>query len=162
MIKDTFVKHPNLYVLLILVICIIAVFIQVRGFGFLVYDDDLYVTRNSHVLSGITLKGLSWAFTTNYPHFWMPLTWFTFMLDHELFGLNPGGYHLTNLLFHILSTLLLFFVLKRMTGSFWRSLFVSFCPSPSACGVRSLDSGEKGCLIDIFLDAGDVVLCALC
>jgi Flp pilus assembly protein TadD len=125
MIKKIFRKHRESCFLLILVISILVVFWNVKDFGFLDYDDDLYVTRNIHVLSGITFKGLSWAFTTNFPHFWMPLTWFTFMLDHELFGLNPGGYHLVNLLFHILSTLLLFLVLKRMTGAFWRSFFVA-------------------------------------
>jgi Flp pilus assembly protein TadD len=47
------------------------------------------------------------------------------MLDCELYGLNPGGHHLTNLLIHIVNTLLLFLVLKRMTGARWRSSFVA-------------------------------------
>jgi tetratricopeptide (TPR) repeat protein len=47
------------------------------------------------------------------------------MLDYQLFGLNPGMYHMTNVFFHILNTILLFLGLKWMTGSVWRSAFVA-------------------------------------
>jgi tetratricopeptide (TPR) repeat protein len=77
------------------------------------------------VQSGITLDGLRWAFTTKYTGLWNPLVWMSFMVDHEFFGLNAGGYHLTNLLLHILTTLLLFWLFHRMTGAVWRSAFVA-------------------------------------
>ena len=88
-------------------------------------DDLVYVTENSHVQSGITLDGFSWAFSTTDAEFRNPLTWLSLMLDYQLYGLNAGGYHLTNLLLHILSTLLLFWPFNRMTGAIWRSAFVA-------------------------------------
>ena len=118
-------KYRNQFILAILVLLVIAVFWQMSNYEFLVYDDNLYVTDNRYVQSGFSKESIVWAFTTNHPHFWMPLTWLTLMLDFELFGLNAGGYHITNLLFHIFNTLLLFFVLQKMTGAFWRSLFVA-------------------------------------
>jgi protein O-mannosyl-transferase len=118
-------KYRNQLILAILVLLVIAVFWQMSNHEFLVYDDNLYVTDNRYVQSGFSKESIVWAFTTNHPHFWMPLTWLTLMLDFELFGLNAGGYHITNLLFHIFNTLLLFFVLQKMTGAFWRSLFVA-------------------------------------
>ena len=68
----------------------------------------LYVTGNPPVQDGLTLKGLSWAFTTLHGGFWIPLTWLSLMLDSQVFGLHPGGFLLTNLVFHIANSLLLF------------------------------------------------------
>jgi len=68
---------------------------------------------------------ISWAFTTTYADFWHPLTWLSLMLDYRLYGLNAGGYHVTNLIFHILSTLLLFALFHRMTRDLWKSAFVA-------------------------------------
>ncbi|MFH0845143.1 MAG: glycosyltransferase family 39 protein, partial [Pseudomonadota bacterium] len=83
------------------------------------------MTANDHVKTGLTAKGIKWAFTTTYPDYWHPLPWLSLMLDHEIYGLNPAGYHLTNLLLHILNTLLLFLILHRMTGALWRSAVVA-------------------------------------
>ena len=88
-------------------------------------DDNAYITGNRHVQSGLTLAGVTWAFTTTHASLWIPLTWLSHMLDCQLYGLNPSGHHLTNLVFHIASTLLLFLVLERMTGALWRSAFVA-------------------------------------
>ena len=66
-----------------------------------------------------------WAFSTTYAEFWHPLTWLSLMLDYQLYGLNAGGYHMTNLILHILSTLLLFWLFNRMTGAIWKSAFVA-------------------------------------
>ncbi|MFZ2398595.1 MAG: glycosyltransferase family 39 protein [Smithella sp.] len=103
----------------------LAVFWQVNQYDFINIDDEVYVTENLHVRSGITLDGLRWAFSTTYAEFWHPLTWLSLMLDYQLYGLNAGGYHLTNLILHILSTLLLFWLFNRMTGMIWRSAFVA-------------------------------------
>ncbi len=115
------------HVLLIYVVLALATFIafeQVRNNGF-VYDDDQYIVNNPHVQMGITRESVVWAFTTDYGNNWHPLTWLSHMLDCQFFGLNPLWPHLVNLLFHILNTLLLFAVLKRMTGAVWCSGFVA-------------------------------------
>jgi len=98
---------------------------QVWNYDFINLDDPLYVTRNPQVQAGLSRESVVWAFTTTHAAFIIPLTWLSFMLDFELYGLNPGGYHLTNLLLHIANALLLFFILKRMTGALWRSGFVA-------------------------------------
>jgi tetratricopeptide (TPR) repeat protein len=108
-----------------LTVVTLVVFWQVNQYDFVNFDDNIYITENSHVQSEITLDGLRWAFSTTYAEFWHPLTWLSLMLDYQLFGLNAGGYHLTNLILHILSTLLLFWLFNRMTGMIWRSAFVA-------------------------------------
>ena len=110
---------------LVLMILTFATFEQVRTCSFISYDDKAYITENRHVQSGLTLEGVAWAFTTIHAGHWIPLTWLSHMLDCELYGLNPSGHHLTNLVFHIASVLLLFLVLERMTGALWGSAFVA-------------------------------------
>ncbi len=110
---------------LFLILLIIAVFGQVRNHGFINFDDNEYVTQNPHVTSGITLSGMVWALGAMHSNNWHPLTWLSHMLDCELYGLNPGGHHISNILFHIGNTLLLFFVLQRMTGARLKSGFVA-------------------------------------
>ncbi len=112
-------------VCLFLVISILAVYWQVRNYPFVNYDDRSYVTQNQYVQDGLTLKSIAWCFTTVRSSNWHPLTWLSHMLDCQLYGMNPGQHHLTNVLFHILNTLLLFLVLKKMTGDFWQSSFVA-------------------------------------
>ena len=98
---------------------------QVWNNSFIDFDDPLYVTDNRNIQSGFTIESFKWAFTTNQAYNWHPLTWFSLMLDYRLFGLNPAGYHLTNLGFHIANTLLLFYVLYLMTNALWSSVFVA-------------------------------------
>lgn len=93
--------------------------------GFIVLDDPAYVTENPHVRAGITRKSLIWAFTTPHSGNWHSLTWLSHMLDCHLFGLKPFWHHLTSLLLHTASTLLLFWVLKKMTGALWPAAFVA-------------------------------------
>jgi len=102
----------------------LAVFWQVNQYDF-VYDDVVYVTHNRNIQSGITPEGLRWAFSTKYADLWTPLVWISFMVDYQLFGLKAGGYHITNLILHIMSTLLLFWLFNRMTGAIWKSAFVA-------------------------------------
>jgi len=110
---------------LFLMILTFAIFEQVRTYAFVSFDDGAYITENRHLQPGLTLEGVTWAFTTTHAGLWIPLTWLSHMFDCQLYGLNPSGHHLTNLVFHIASTLLLFLVLERMTGSLWRSAFVA-------------------------------------
>jgi len=93
--------------------------------GFVNYDDDQYVTKNQNVQAGLTAKTIKWAFTAKNAGNWHPLTWLSHMLDCQLFGLDPKWHHIVNLLFHTANTLLLFWVLKDMTGALWQSAFVA-------------------------------------
>jgi tetratricopeptide (TPR) repeat protein len=108
-----------------LVVINVAVYWSVRSFEFVRFDDMDYVAKNSHVRAGITWAGLKWALTTGHIANWHPVTWLSHMLDVQLFGVNAGPHHLTNLFFHIVNTLLLFLVLQRTTGATARSAFVA-------------------------------------
>jgi protein O-mannosyl-transferase len=113
------------WVSLALIAANLIVYASVWHHDFVNYDDDQYVTSNPVVLRGLTWHGVSWAFTTGYAVNWHPLTWLSHMLDVQLYGLDPGPHHLTNLLFHIANTLLLLGLLHRMTGALGRSAFVA-------------------------------------
>jgi len=115
----------KLIVYIFLTVATLAAFWQVNYCDFINYDDNTYVTENNNIQKGLTLDGIRWAMTTGYESYWHPLTWMSHMLDIQLFGLNPRGHHLTNLLFHTANTLLLFFVLSRMTRALWQSAFVA-------------------------------------
>ena len=102
-----------------------AVFGQTLHHEFVNYDDDEYVYENPEIARGLTLRGIVWAFTHVRCSNWHPLTWISHMLDCQLYGLSPGGHHLTNVLLHTATAILLFLVLRRMTGFLWRSAFVA-------------------------------------
>jgi len=110
---------------LLLVVVTLAVYAPTREFSFLNFDDNEYVTANSHLKLGLTWDGLVWAFTTNRASNWHPLTWLSHMLDVGLWGMNPAGHHVTNVLFHAANTALLFLLLHVMTGALWRSAFAA-------------------------------------
>ncbi len=118
-------KNWSLLICLILALIIFAVFFQVHSFGFINLDDPGYVSENPNIQAGITLNAVKWAFTTIHTGYWHALTWLSYMLDWQLFGLNAGGYHITNLIFHIANTLLLFIILRQMTKALWQSAFVA-------------------------------------
>jgi protein O-mannosyl-transferase len=101
------------------------VFGQTLWHDFLNYDDDIYVYANPIVTSGITLRGIVWAFTHVHAGNWHPLTTISHMLDCQLFGLKPGGHHFSNVFLHTAGVILLFLVLHQMTGALWRSAFVA-------------------------------------
>jgi tetratricopeptide (TPR) repeat protein len=103
----------------------LAVYARVHRFGYVLYDDRLYVTENPHTQAGLTLEGVAWAFTTFDASNWHPLTWLSHMLDVELFGLSPGPPHVVNVLLHLANTLLLFLLLDRATGAAGRSAVVA-------------------------------------
>ncbi len=109
-----------------LVLATLAVYGQVAGFGFVSYDDYLSVADNPWVRSGLTLRGVAWAFTSLDLDYWIPLTWISHMLDYQFFGARPGAFHVTNVLLHVASTLLLFSLLRRMTAALWPSAAVAF------------------------------------
>jgi tetratricopeptide (TPR) repeat protein len=92
--------------------------------GFVEYDDQQYVTENPRVQAGITWTGFIWAFGFHAGN-WHPLAWLSHMLDCQFFAARAGGHHLTSILLHVASTLLLFSVLNRMTKATWRSAAVA-------------------------------------
>jgi tetratricopeptide (TPR) repeat protein len=118
--------RSDLWIYLLLAAAVLAVYGQVLHFDFVTYDDPDYVTANPHVRAGLTWAGIVWAFGSSFAGNWFPLTWLSHMLDCGVFGLDSGWHHFTNALIHTLSTLLWFAVLKRLTGTHWRSALVAF------------------------------------
>ena len=118
--------RSDLWIYLLLAAAVLIVYGQVLHFDFVTYDDPDYVTANPHVQAGLTWAGIAWAFRTSFAGNWFPLTWLSHMLDVSLFGLDSGWHHFTNVCLHTLSTLLWFALLKRLTGSRWRSALVAF------------------------------------
>ena len=116
---------------LALAICVFLAAISWVVFGqtlrseFVNFDDVNYVLDNPQVTRGVTTEGIAWAFTHSHAANWHPVTWISHMLDCQLYGLNPAGHHLTNVLLHTAAAILLFLVLRQMTGSLWRSAFVA-------------------------------------
>lgn len=122
-------KQPNRRLSFILCLALAVVsavaFVRVLDAEFINCDDVVYVTQNDHVKAGLTLENIKWAFTTFDQCFWHPLVWLSYILDYQIWRLNPFGYHLTNLVFHILNTILLFLALKSATRSVWKSALVA-------------------------------------
>jgi len=120
-------NRSNLTIALVLFSATAAVYFQAAYFPFALIDDGDYVTNNFHVTSGLSLHSITWAFTTFHAGNWHPLTWLSLMVDSQLFGVNPLGYHLVNVVLHALNSSLLFVLLASMTGARWRSAFVAAC-----------------------------------
>lgn len=114
-------------VLVALVLTTAGVYQQVGQFEFTNYDDEHYISKNPIVSHGLSVEGIGWALTTTYFSYWHPLTWLSHMLDCELFGLEAGLHHYVSLVWHVLNTVLVWWVLMRLTGSVERSLFVAAC-----------------------------------
>ncbi len=112
---------------LLLVLVTIGVYWPVRHYEFINFDDPYYVYENNFVIRGLSRDGIVWAFSqlTGEATYWHPVTWLSHMLDCQLFGTNAGMHHLVNVLFHAANAVLLFLVLKRMTGAPWRSAVVA-------------------------------------
>jgi Tfp pilus assembly protein PilF len=117
--------RAELLICLFLVTVTFAVYWQVRSFTFVNYDDSQYVTENQYVKDGLNYKSIRWAFSSYHAANWHPFTWLSHMLDIQLYGMNPGAHHQTNLIFHIVNALLLFFVFRKMTSNLWQSGFVA-------------------------------------
>ena len=119
-------KRAIAAVLVVLVGIILAAYWPVLRHGFFdEWDDPNYVTANSHVQQGLTAPSIAWAFRATDFANWFPLTWLSHMLDCQLFRLDPMGHHLTSLLLHVANALMLFAVLRRMTGEVWPSCVVA-------------------------------------
>ncbi|MCX7829858.1 MAG: hypothetical protein N2445_02190, partial [Acidobacteria bacterium] len=116
-------KTAFFYILLILISFL--PYIPLFNADFVHWDDDVYVVDNARVKKGITIENIKWAFTTTYFGFYYPLTWLSHMLDCSLFGLNAKMHHLTSIVWHLLNTLLLFWLFKSATGENVKSFILS-------------------------------------
>lgn len=108
-----------MWVSIALSVAVLAVYAPALHYGFLSFDDPLYVSKNVEVSRGLTWTGFLWSLTTSHAASWHPFTWLSHMLDVQIYGMWAGGHHLTNVALHIANTLLLFWLLHRMTGK-WR------------------------------------------
>jgi len=101
------------------------VFGQTVAHQFVTYDDPQYVYENAKIAAGLSPESVLWAFTHTVGGNWHPLTVISHMLDCQLYGLKPAGHHFTNVLLHTIAVILLFLVLRRMTGTVWQSALVA-------------------------------------
>jgi Flp pilus assembly protein TadD len=109
----------------ILFVCTIVAYIPALRADFVSYDDGVYVTENAQVQSGLNPDSVRWAFANGHSGNWQPVTWLSHMFDCELYGQAPWGHHLTNVILHGANTVLLFLLLRRITGNAFPSLFVA-------------------------------------
>lgn len=121
--KSTLIKTVLVYSILVLLT--LSVYLPVKNYEFVVYDDDMYVFNNPIVKEGLTFKNILWSLTAFKASNWHPLTWLSHMTDVQMFGLNAGYHHLTSVGYHILNAVLLLIWLNTMTGEFWKSSVVA-------------------------------------
>ena len=110
-----------------LLVLVAAVFMRTAGFDFINYDDPIYVYENEMVMRGVSGEGLRWAAgSAGETNLWHPITWLSHMVDVEVFGVGrPGGHHAVNVFWHAVGALGLFFLMKRLTGNLWISVFLT-------------------------------------
>lgn len=119
------VPRIDLWITLALVVSTLALYLPVRNFDFVNYDDPDFITHNPHVRHGLTVDNIVWAFTSTENANWFPVTRLSELVDGDLFGLNSGGHHLDSALIHAWATALLFAFLHLATGARWPSAFVA-------------------------------------
>lgn len=122
---DTRINQRKWLIVAGLCLFTVAAYWQVTDCAFVTYDDGTYVTGNAHVRNGLSWSNLVWALTATQAANWHPLTWVSHILDCQLFGLNPAGHHVTNLIIHIANVVLLFSALRFVTATLWRSALVA-------------------------------------
>jgi hypothetical protein len=119
-------RRRNLAICLLLAVATFALYSPAIGHPFIFeYDDSCYVINNSHVQAGVAWKTIAWALASMRCGNWHPLTWLSHALDCQLFGMNPHGHHVTNVLLHVLNVVLLFLLLAWATGALGRSALVA-------------------------------------
>jgi len=143
---------PQFFIPVVLIVATVAIYIQVINHDFISLDDGFYVLNNPEVKTGLTRQSIAWAFST-FAGYWHPLTWLSHMADCQIYGLKSGGPHFTNLLLHLANVLLLFIVLKRMTGAVWQSACVTALFAWHPLNVESVAwiAERKGVLSTLFL-----------
>ncbi|HON58510.1 MAG TPA: tetratricopeptide repeat protein [Smithella sp.] len=122
----------------VLIALVLVIYWPVQHYGFINFDDQVYVADNFRIQHGITSKSLKDAFTSLNTGLWHPLTVLSFLFEYPLFGLNAGGYHWSNVIFHLLNSVMLFVLLRSMTGAVWRSAFVAVLFAVHPMNVESV------------------------
>lgn len=120
-IKSIPIVRSSIVLSILLFLLTICTFLPTLKNDFINFDDQAYVVQNDYVNHGLTWDGIKWAFYGTTGGIWLPLTWFSHMFDCQIYGLKPWGHHLTSVLIHGLSTVLVFLWLRGMTGAIWRS-----------------------------------------
>jgi protein O-mannosyl-transferase len=145
-------SHAATAVCALLLAAVAIVFGQTVRHDFVNYDDNVYVYENVRVAEGLTAGGIGWALTTNHGSLWAPATWTSYLLDSQLYGPKPWGYHLTNVLLHAATAILLFLVLWRMTGDFWPGALAAavFAVHPLRAEAVAWVAERKGLLSGLF------------
>jgi hypothetical protein len=115
----------DLIICLALAVATALVYWDISRHQFVILDDPVYVVRNPHIKSGLTLQSIKWAFTTTRAEFWHPLTWLSYMMDIQVFKGHAAGFLFTNLILHVLNSLMVYLIFIRMTGSLAPSAFVA-------------------------------------
>jgi tetratricopeptide (TPR) repeat protein len=119
-------RFPVWLLAVLLGLVTIALYWPAMRCDFIGFDDPDYVTANLHVQGGLNWAGVKWAFcNTEQAAYWAPMMWLSHMLGCQLFGLNPWGHHLINVLLHAANTVLVFLLFRRMTGAQWRSVMMA-------------------------------------
>jgi len=135
------------------VLLALVAYVPAFSFEFVNYDDPRYVTQNPHVAGGLTPAGIAYAWTSFELGNWIPLTWVSYLLDATLFGIRPAGFHGTSIIGHAVNSGLLFYVLRRMTGSTIRSMVVAALFAVHPLHIQSVAwvSERKDILSTLFL-----------
>jgi len=118
-------QKKSIVVILILAAFILVLYWPVQHYEFISYDDQLYIYDNFRIQNGISLESIRKTFYDFHTGHWHPLTMMSHMLDWQMFGLRAGGHHWSNVIFHLLNSVMLFVLLRSMTGAVWRSAFVA-------------------------------------
>ncbi len=132
-----FKTRPKVKVFILLAVGLFLIYGQTLRHDFVHFDDDVYVSQNKHIQQSFSINSIFWAFQF-YASNWHPLTWLSHMLDYQLFGLNPAGHHLTNLILHLMNSMLLFLVFEKLTGAFWKSVLIASLFSFHPINVESV------------------------
>lgn len=108
-----------------LIFITLAIYWQTGSHEFVSLDDDMFVTDNVNVKSGLTEKNIIWLFNPVPGAGWHPVTWISHIFDFQIYGNQPRGHHLTNVFIHAATTILIYFLFIYLTGSNLKSIFVA-------------------------------------
>ena len=124
---------------LLLALVTLGIYLPSVQFGYVDYDDPAHISGNPYVKQGLSADSVRWAWTyaasaaqikeglyEGVTNLWHPLSWMSHMLDADIWGMDsPGGHHLTSVLLHLASVLLVYLVFARLFGSQWVGLFTA-------------------------------------
>ncbi len=151
-----FSEYQDLFICILVAVAVLVAYWPVQHYGLISLDDIDYISGNPYVKAGLTWGSLSWALQDVHTGYWHPLTWVSHMLDYQFFGSRVGGHHWTSVIFHIANSILLYIVMKRMSGAVWKSALVAALFAVHPLNVESVAwiSERKNVLCTFFWFAG--------